>query len=292
MIHLACLLAIISAALTAPAVSRGDTHLVPEQYPTIQTAVDAAKPGDSVLVGPGLYLEILALRDGVRVESDPPGEAVIVGEVHFHFLHQTVFSGFRVVSDYSGIHCFGGEGNLIIGNIVTGGPDPVGPGITCFDTSPVVEGNIIFKRQGIGIYCQGTSSPHIVGNTIVENGGGDYPRAGIYVSARSSPLIEKNIVAWGSGPAVTCEVGGSPVLLCNDLFANEAGDAVCGSDGGGNFSLDPRFCDVANGDLSLKADSPCAAAETCGQIGARVVACAPSAIEPTTWGGIKARARR
>jgi hypothetical protein len=228
----------------------------------------------------------------VRVESDPPGAAVIVGEVHFHFLTQAVLSGFRVISDYSGIHSFGGVDNRIIGNIVTGGADPVGPGITCFDTSPVIEGNIIFRRQGIGIYCQGISSPHIVGNTIVENGGGQYPRAGIYVSSGSAPLIERNIIAWGAGPAVACEAGGSPTLLCNDLFANEAGDAVCGLDGGGNFSLDPHFCDIAQGDLSLKANSPCAAGEACGQIGARGVACSPSAVEPATWGGIKARARR
>jgi plastocyanin len=33
------------------------TRLVPDQYPTIQKAVDAAKPGDLVLVGPGVYHE-------------------------------------------------------------------------------------------------------------------------------------------------------------------------------------------------------------------------------------------
>jgi parallel beta-helix repeat protein len=291
-IHLACLLAILSGAFAAPAASWADILRVPAQYPTIQQAVDAAKPGDTVLVGPGLYSEIVVMRDQIRVESDPPWEAVIVGEVHFHFLHQTVLSGFRVVSDYSGIHCFGGGDNLITGNIVAGGVDPVGPGITCFDTSPVVQGNIILNRKGIGIYCQGASAPHIVGNTIVRNGAGEYPRAGIFVSSGSSPIIERNIIAWGGGPAVTCEAGASPVLLCNDLFANDAGDAVCGSDGGGNFSLDPRFCDVAQGDLALTPDSPCAAAGACGQVGARGVACAANALEPATWGRIKAGARR
>lgn len=35
----------------------GVTHRVPEQYPNIQAAVDAAAPGDLVLIGPGTYRE-------------------------------------------------------------------------------------------------------------------------------------------------------------------------------------------------------------------------------------------
>jgi plastocyanin len=35
----------------------GSTRLVPSKYPTIQRAADAAKPGDLVLVGPGVYPE-------------------------------------------------------------------------------------------------------------------------------------------------------------------------------------------------------------------------------------------
>ncbi len=269
----------------------GQVHRVPEQFATIQEAADAASPGDAILVGPGIYREILALRDSLHVESDPPGAAVIVGEVHFHFIRGTVFTGFTVVSNYGGIHSFGGGNNRIIGNIVSGGDDPVGPGITCYDTSPLIEGNVIFRRQGIGIYCQGTGSPHIIGNTIVENGAGTYPRAGIFVSSQSAPVIERNIIAWGGGPAVICEAGASPVLTCNDFFANAGGDAPCGTDGGGNFSLDPKFCDVAQGDLSLRADSPCAAG-SCGQIGAHGVSCSASAVEEMTWGAIKARLRR
>jgi hypothetical protein len=41
--------------LCAPA--PGETFLVPENYSTIQAAVDAAADGDTVLVGPGTYVE-------------------------------------------------------------------------------------------------------------------------------------------------------------------------------------------------------------------------------------------
>jgi len=70
---------------------------VPDEHPTIQSALDAALAGDRVLVGPGMYREIVSLHDSVTVSSDPPWEALIVGEVHLHFLEQAAIEGFTVV---------------------------------------------------------------------------------------------------------------------------------------------------------------------------------------------------
>jgi hypothetical protein len=242
-----------------------------------------------VRVGPGLYREIVSLHDSVKVVSDPPWEALVVGEVHLHFLRQAAFEGFTVVSNYGGIHCFGGEGIRITGNRVAGGDDSVGPGITCFDTAALVNENVIFRRQGIGIYCE-RSSAHILQNTIVDNGAEALPRAGIHCGPGATPTIERNIIAFGHGPAIRCDAGAMPIVRCNDLFGNSGGDAVCGVDEGNNVSLDPVFCDRENGELGLRANSPCAQAAGCGAIGAEAVACAASAIEAASWGWIKARA--
>ncbi len=46
-----------------PAPGRGKTLMVPQDHPTIQSAVDAAGPGDLVLVAPGVY------REAVRVTT-------------------------------------------------------------------------------------------------------------------------------------------------------------------------------------------------------------------------------
>ena len=49
------------AESTAPAEWTGATVRVPEEYATIQAAVDAAGPGDLVLVGPGTYREAVEI---------------------------------------------------------------------------------------------------------------------------------------------------------------------------------------------------------------------------------------
>ena len=43
------------------------TLLVPSQYPTIQAAVNAASPGDTILVGPGVYFEQVSIGKSVTI---------------------------------------------------------------------------------------------------------------------------------------------------------------------------------------------------------------------------------
>jgi len=55
------------------------TIYVPDDYPTIQAAVDAANPGDTIIVSPGIYTEQITInKDGIRITSSSgPGSAVI-----------------------------------------------------------------------------------------------------------------------------------------------------------------------------------------------------------------------
>jgi hypothetical protein len=96
-------------------------------------------------------------------------------------------------------------------------------------------------------------------------------------------------------PPVFCgDAGSSPTLICCDLYGNEGGNWIgCIADQygvNGNMSEDPLFCDPDNEDFTLREDSPCAPANSggCGLIGAVPVGCGATALEPTTWGAIKA----
>jgi len=282
-------LAAILLVLATVAAARAETIRVPADAATIQEAVDAAKPGDEVLVDPGAYREILAMRDSVAVKATGPG-TILLGEVHFHFLRGARLEGFTIASEYGGVHCLASQGNVIARNVISGGQISEGPGIACFQCQDDITENVLLRRFGIGIYCfQGAAL--ISRNTIVECGQGRVPRAGIECDFQSTPRIEGNIIAWNVGAALRVSPDSEPVVACNDLFGNGAGDAVLGIDGGGNLHLDPLFCNVAGGEIGLRADSPCAAAPGCGVIGALDVDCSASAVEPATWGAIKARLR-
>jgi hypothetical protein len=53
------------------------THVVPDQYPTIQAAIDAAEPGAIVLVKPGVYGERLKFKEGVQLCGENPNTTII-----------------------------------------------------------------------------------------------------------------------------------------------------------------------------------------------------------------------
>jgi hypothetical protein len=56
----------------------------------------------------------------------------------------------------------------------------------------------------------------------------------------------------------------------------------------GNISLDPQFCDLANGDFRVSSTSPCAPPQSgCGLMGAYDVGCGVTSVEPSTWGSVK-----
>ncbi|MBT8486771.1 MAG: hypothetical protein KJO43_14415, partial [Phycisphaerae bacterium] len=63
------LIAVVAAATVTTGVTAADIH-VPDDFPTIQAAIDAAVDGDQVLVSPGTYLEqIDLLGKAIRVEG-------------------------------------------------------------------------------------------------------------------------------------------------------------------------------------------------------------------------------
>ena len=46
------------------------TLIVPDQYSTIQQAIDAARSGDTIIIHAGVYSESLVLKDGISLSGD------------------------------------------------------------------------------------------------------------------------------------------------------------------------------------------------------------------------------
>jgi plastocyanin len=80
-----------AAESTAPSAWSGVILLVPEDYPTIQAAVDATGPGDLVLVGEGVYREAVEITTpGVVLRGVDRNEVIIDAE----FQHENVVEGY------------------------------------------------------------------------------------------------------------------------------------------------------------------------------------------------------
>ena len=119
----------------------------------------------------------------------------------------------------------------------------------------------------------------LAGNEATEGGG-------ISCGNAAFTNLQRTIIAFGGGGGALHQTGIFAYTVGNcDLYGNTGGDwtgvvaPLLGQDG--NFSADPLFCGLADGDLHLDAASPCApGAITPEPIGALGVGCGLSAAPP------------
>jgi len=107
--------------------------------------------------------------------------------------------------------------------------------------------------NGRGITCS-RSSPAILNNTIVSNGG---PHGGGVYCSSSSPLVSNNIIAYNFSGLVIDDSGGTPTLQNNCVYNPDGDnypDLVLGT---GNITSDPKLVSSRYGNVHLTAASPC-----------------------------------
>ena len=169
---------------------------VPSSQPTIQAGIDAAAAGDTVVVAPGNYHELIDFKGkAIEVRSSAgPATTTIDGGGQPH-----------VVTFHSGE----ARSSVLRGFTVTNGVvDPSGGGVSISGASPTIIGNVITGNvapartgSGVGIYV-GSGSPLIQGNSIVANPGGAI--GGGIEAQHATPdivgnLIERNSASFGAG---------------------------------------------------------------------------------------------
>ena len=209
----------------------GLIHPVPsEEYPTIQSAIDAARNYDIVLVADGIYTgqgnrNINFLGKAITVKSkNGPQNCIIDCEQEGN--------GFNFGNNEDG-------NSVLDGLTVTNGSAHwSGGGIYCHDSSPTIANCIISNNMGGGIKCDIHSSPKITNSTISNN----MLIGGIYCYGGSAMIINCNITgnlgAYAGG--IYCEGGSSPTITNCTITGNLATCNTTGSAGriaGGIFCL-------------------------------------------------------
>jgi hypothetical protein len=205
------------------------TLYVPNNYLTIQDAIDASNPGDTIIVGSGVYRlysgNITITQESITLKSSYGAKKTIIegrGDspvISFMEDSRSVIDGFTITSTDEtdtkalkggGIYCAPSSSPTIINNIITGNNAVFGGGIYCAPlSSPAIRDNVISKNSSIkfggGIFSY-RASPNISNNKIVAN---EASNSGGGIScSRDSARITNNIL-WKnkakSGGGISCD---------------------------------------------------------------------------------------
>jgi len=233
------------------------TLLVPEEYPTIQTAIDSARQGDMVLVSPGTYYESINFRGkNITVRgADGPLHTAITNERMVNLVtfdrgetHDAVLEGFTLSGGWIAVLCVNSgptiRRNICVGQQVTNWAAIClsGPVDTAIDQN----GD---PRYGAHF---GDAPAVIVNNTIVNSANG-----GISSFSIAAPTIWNNIVVFNQHYGIHHQGGfhqQMPLLDYNDVYGN--GDVNyynISEPGAGSISADPLLCRG----YELTVGSPC-----------------------------------
>jgi predicted outer membrane repeat protein len=148
------------------------------------------------------------------------------------------------------------DGTLMEVRFIGNEAGTVGGGIYCGSSSPTIdEVTFLSNRSFVGgaVGLSGSSST-ITHATLVNNEA--TTGAGFYCSNGTLVTIRTSIIALNLGSGIYCTGGSGDDTQQSCLYANLEPDRPAGGRQD-NIYLDPLFCDLGGGDLTLCENSPC-----------------------------------
>jgi hypothetical protein len=252
-----------AAAALATGTASAATLNVPQSHATIQGAINAAHAGDTILVDPGTYVEIIDfMGKDVTVQSTSGADVTIIdgnyidSVVRFHSneTRAAVLRGFTLrngqaisyPSDGGGIQIYNAS-PTIDSNIVTASTACSGNGIAAEFSDALITRNHVhhnvttnFCRGGTvggGVMIGGDGAVELIGN-LIEYNQTDLAGGGVGLNAADNPIVTRNVIRhnsagnWGGGFNMFND--SRPLFANNVVYGNSA-------DQGGGVYISPPF---------------------------------------------------
>jgi F-box protein 11 len=244
---------------------------------TITEAIEAANPGDRILVRPGLYQEGLVINKPLEIIGDGNLDDVVVQATGKNTLLFKTTMG-RVANltlrqmgggDWSGVNIAQGRLELddcditsqsIACIVIRGGADPrlrrnrvhdCEVGIFVLDNGQgVLEDNDIFGNTSAGVAISTGGNPTLRHNHVHDC------EAGIFVSNNGQGVLEDNDIFGNALPGVTINEGGNPLLRRNRIHDNKTGGVIVLGDGFGALEDNEIFGNALAGVVVVTGGKP------------------------------------
>jgi nitrous oxidase accessory protein len=204
---------------------------VPENYPKIQEAVDAANPGDTILVSAGTYEEgFILINKSLTIIGEGANSTVItprgVNDIFEIHADNVTVSGFTIWSGpSSSVGLYDSRGCNITNNIMHGGWYT----IALYNSSNnlIVHNTVFPITNGWGIFLYFNSDNNIIrANEITGAGEG----IGIFVAACGNNKLEHNQVRENYN-GIAIDESNNNVIKSNIVENNRVGIALGGGSG-------------------------------------------------------------
>lgn len=208
---------------------KGRKLFVPAEYKTIQSAINAATVGDSVVVREGVYYEQLVMKDGVRLISDASDDGnslVPVGQAILKLPRRTlrtIIDGSKSSPSHHGMFDFSeglGPTTIIDGFTIQNLPKQNhheaghAHAINMRGASAVVMNCLIRKNGSTGIgnhvFFKDQKQPMSTRDFRWNN-----------IKTRSSAVLYHNIIRDNFGLGIGCNHFSTPWVLGNEIFGND-----------------------------------------------------------------------
>ncbi len=208
--------------------NNGKSITVPDDFPTIQQAIDAAESGDTVIVKPGIYFEQLVMKDGIKLISDPSDrgdDLVMVADARIKLPKRalrTIIDGSKSKPSKHGMIDFDpgvGRKSIIDGFTIQNLPmqnhhiPGHAHGLNVRGASPVIANCLIQNMGSTGI------GSHVVYNDQ-ENRISERDFRWANIKYQASAVLYNNIIRNSVGLGIGCNHFSSPFILGNEVFNN------------------------------------------------------------------------